>query len=202
MVLWSDINKDVIDVVAGMKDKSKYLYDGKPLRFQIPRGVCTWGVSQYKSFNIEIKNPEFIQWWVELERRLCPQEPFKSNMSNGSLRIKIDDATYIFDENSKQVTPEVREGLFRGQELSCIIDIESNYFFNNVWGLTIRASQIRFYGTEQPIAAPSTSARRCARFGEGDLRILGLLRILFTSARLAVTRRPLRPSFISILKQN
>lgn len=159
MVLWVGLNKDGIDVVAGMKDKSKYLYDGKPLRFQIPRGACTWGVSQYKSFNIEINNPEFIGWWTELERRLCPQEPFKSNLSGNSLRIKIDEATYIFDENSKQVTPDVKEGLFRGQELSCIIDIESNYFFNNVWGLTIRASQIRFYGIEQPSpAAPMAPA--------------------------------------------
>jgi hypothetical protein len=158
MVLWLVLNKDGIDVVAGMKDKSRYLYEGKPLRFQIPRGVCTWGVSQYKSFNIEINNPEFIKWWTELERRLCPQEPFKSNLSGNSLRIKIDEATYIFDENSKQVTPDVKEGLFRGQELSCIIDIESNYFFNNVWGLTIRASQIRFYGTEQPSPAASTPA--------------------------------------------
>ena len=154
MVLWSDVAKDVIDVVPGMKDKSKYLYEGKPLRFQIPRGVCTWGVSQYKSFNVDIKNSEFTAWWTELERRLCPQEPFKSNMANGSLRIKIDEATYIFDENSKQVVPEVREGLFRGQELTCLIDSESNYFFNNLWGLTIRASQIRFYGTEQPSAEP------------------------------------------------
>jgi len=152
MVLWSDVAKDIIDVAPGMKDKSKYVYDGKPLRFQLPRGACTWGVSQYKSFNVEIKNHEFIEWWSELERRLCPQEPFKSNFTNGSLRIKIDEATYIFDENSKQVTPEIREGLFRGQELTCMIDIESNYFFNNIWGLTVRASQIRFYGIEQPIA--------------------------------------------------
>ena len=157
MVLWVGLNKDGIDVVAGMKDKSKYLYEGKPLRFQIPRGACTWGVSQYKSFNIEINNPEFIEWWTELERRLCPQEPFKSNLSGNSLRIKVDEATYIFDENSKQVTPDVKEGLFRGQELSCIIDIESNYFFNNVWGLTIRASQIRFYGTEQPSPGAQTA---------------------------------------------
>jgi hypothetical protein len=151
MVLWYEVTKDLIDITPGMKDRSKYAYDGRPLRFQIPRGTCTWGVSQYKSFNLEIKNPEFIVWLSELERRLCPQEPFKSNFTNGSMRIKIDEATYIFDENSKQVTPEVREGLFRGQELSCIIDIESNYFFNNLWGLTIRASQIRFYGTEQPM---------------------------------------------------
>ena len=158
MVLWSDVNKDAIDVTPGMKDRSKYMWDGRPLRFQIPRGVCTWGVSQYKSFNVDLpSNPEFIQWWTELERRLCPQEPFKSNLSGTSLRVKIDEATYIFDENSKQVTPEVREGLFRGQELSCLIDIESNYFFNNVWGLVIRASQIRFYGTEQPTAELTTA---------------------------------------------
>jgi hypothetical protein len=167
MVLWSDVSKDVIDVVPGMKDKSKYLYDGKPLRFQIPRGACTWGVSQYKSFNVDIKNPEFTIWWTELERRLCPQEPFKSNLSGNSLRIKIDEATYIFDENSKQVVPEVREGLFRGQELSCMIDIESNYFFNNLWGLTIRASQIRFYGTEQPSAVAMTTPAEVSVLAKG-----------------------------------
>jgi hypothetical protein len=146
--MWHAINKDLIDVVPGARDKSKYTYDGRPLRFQIPRGVCAWGVSQYKSFNVDIQNPEFVEWWTDLERRLCPKEPFKSNLLKGSLRIKIDDATYIFDENSKQVVPEIQEGLFRGQELSCIINVESNYFFNDVWGLTVRASQIKFYAPE------------------------------------------------------
>lgn len=147
--MWHAVNKDLIDVVPGARDKSKYMYEGRPLRFQIPRGVCTWGVSQYKSFNVDIVNPEFVEWWTDLERRICPQEPFKSNLLKGSLRIKIDDATYIFDENSKQVVPEVQEGLFRGQELSCIVNVESNYFFNDVWGLTVRASQIKFYTPEQ-----------------------------------------------------
>lgn len=157
MVLWLDVNTEAIDVVPGMKDKSKYLYEGRPLRFQIPRGLCQWGVSQFKSFNVNVAHPEFIAWWSELERRICPQEPFKSNLQNGSLRIKIDDATYIFDENSKQVSPEVREGLFRGQELSCLIDIESNYFFNGNWGLTVRAAQVRFYGDEKPLTVSETA---------------------------------------------
>jgi hypothetical protein len=59
------------------------------------------------------------------------------------LRIKIDDAVYIFDQNSKQINPEVQEGLFRGQELSCLIDVDSTYFYNEVWGLTIRAYQVK-----------------------------------------------------------
>jgi len=150
MVLWSDVEKSLIDIQPAGREKSRFVLDGKPLRFQIPRGACQWGVSQYKSFNVEVTNPHFIAWWSELERRICPQEPFKSNLQNGSLRIKIDDATYIFDENSTQVSPEVREGLFRGQELSCLVDIESNYFFNGNWGLTVRAYQVRFYGPEKP----------------------------------------------------
>jgi hypothetical protein len=154
MVLWFDIDKTLIDTQPGGRDKSKYLYDGKPLRFQIPRGECTWGVSQYKTFNLSVNNPEFIKWWGELERDLCPQDPFKSNLHGGSLRIKVDDVTYIFDENSNQVSPEIREGLFRGRELSCLIGVESNYFFNGNWGLTVRAHQVRFYGAEQTAPAP------------------------------------------------
>jgi hypothetical protein len=63
----------------------------------------------------------------------------------------VDDATYIFDENSKQVTPVVEEGLFKGRDLSCLIDIESNYFFRGSWGLTVRAYQVKYYGgAEEP----------------------------------------------------
>lgn len=169
MVLWLEVDKSLIEVQPSGKEKSRFLVDGKVLRFQIPRGLCQWGVSQYKSFNLDVTHPDFIAWWSELERRLCPQEPFKSNLQNGSLRIKIDDATYIFDENSKQVSPEVREGLFRGQELSCLVDIESNYFFNGNWGLTVRAYQVRFYGVEKPqtaseaaVEAPILSKGICA----------------------------------------
>lgn len=134
-----------------IKDKTKFRYQGGPLRFQVPRGMCTWGVSGYKSFQIELTDPNFIQWWRDLETQLCPMAgavPFNSNLKKGSepehsLRIKIDDAVYIFDQNSKQINPEVKEGLFRGQELSCLIDIDSTYFYNGNLGLTIRAYQIK-----------------------------------------------------------
>ena len=147
MVLWTDVDTSAIEVVPIGKDRHKF----RSLRFQIPRGFCTWGVSQYKSMNLEIRNQDFLKWWKDLETQLCPQEPFKSNMSvTTGLRLKIDEATYIFDENSKQVNPDIREGLFRGQELSCLVDIESTYFFNGTWGLTCRAVQVRFYGDAAP----------------------------------------------------
>jgi hypothetical protein len=146
MVLWSDIDTTLIEFTPTNKDRTKFSYEKGPLRFQIPRGLCQWGVSAYKSLQMDLSDPEFFQWWKRLEAQLCPGEPFNSNLKGNSLRLKIDDACYIFDENSKQVLPDVREGLFRGQELSCLIDIDSTYFFNGNWGLTVRLYQVRYYG--------------------------------------------------------
>ena len=182
MVLWNEIDRSLIECVPAGKEPGKFRYrygsggsGTSTLRFQIPRGLCTWGVSSYKSMQVDISSPDFIAWWRELETQICPHAPFNSNLRDHSLRIKVDDATYIFDENAKQVVPEVREGLFRGQELSCLIDIESNYFFNGFWGLTVRASQVKTYG--EPIesagrtvpddepesaAAPVLLSGRCA----------------------------------------
>ena len=157
MVLWSDIDTASIEMIS-IKDKTKFRYQGGPLRFQVPRGMCMWGISAYKSFNIDIRNSDFIEWWAALERQLCPGTPFKSNMGPYGLRLKVDEATYIFDESSIQVNPEVREGLFRGQELSCLIDIEGTYFFNENWGLTCRAYQVRFYEcADDEVAEPESS---------------------------------------------
>jgi hypothetical protein len=170
MVLWSDIDRSLIECVPTGKEPGKFRYrygtggsgTSSLLRFQVPRGLSAWGVSSFKSMNVDISNPEFIAWWRELEAQLCPVAEgvsFNSNLKGGqggsSLRIKVDDATYIFDENTTQVTPEVREGLFRGQELSCLIDIESNYFFNGSWGLTVRASQVKTYGGEAQLNCPA-----------------------------------------------
>jgi hypothetical protein len=148
MSFWHEIDLTHIEITPGTREKSRYTYKGGPLRFQVPRGMCTWGVSAYKSFNIEFSDEEFINWWKNLESMLCTREPFTSNMRLSSLRVKIDESTYVFDEGSHQVSPEVKEGLFRGQELSCIIDIDSNYFYNENWGLTVRAYQVRYYGTD------------------------------------------------------
>jgi len=122
--------------------------------------MCTWGVTSYKSFQVDVSDPDFIQWWRVLETRLCPiaasgdplSPPFNSNLKESSLRIKIDDSVYIFDQNSKQILPEVKEGLFRGQELSCLIDVDSTYFYNGNCGLVIRAYQVKTL-TDAPTAA-------------------------------------------------
>ena len=152
MVFWNEIDTNEIEFVPWGKDRTRFLYKGKSLRFQIPRGLCERGVSAYesKSFIVSISNPEFFDWWRSLETYLCPKEPFNSNVKSATdIRLKIDNVTYIFDENSKQVMPEIQEGLFRGQELSCIVEIDSTYFFNSTWGLVCRANQVKTYGEEE-----------------------------------------------------
>ena len=165
MVFWSDIVTDSIEMTQ-IKDKTRFRYNGGPLRFQVPRGMCTWGVSGYKSFQVSVTDPDFIQWWRDLETQLCPNDslslPFNSNLKKGaepehSLRIKIDDAVYIFDQNSKQINPDVKEGLFRGQELSCLIDIDSTYFYNGNYGLTVRVYQVKTL-TDAPTTETPTAA--------------------------------------------
>ena len=162
MVFWSDIVTDSIEMTQ-IKDKTRFRYNGGPLRFQVPRGMCTWGVSGYKSFQVSVTDPDFIQWWRDLETQLCPMAsggpspPFNSNLKEGGLRIKIDDSVYIFDQNSKQINPDVKEGLFRGQELSCLIDIDSTYFYNGNSGLTIRAYQVKTL-TDAPTTETPTAA--------------------------------------------
>jgi len=161
MVLWSEVDKNLIEITPGLKDKSRFRYQGGPLRFQIPRAWSNWGVSAYKSMNVDVRNSEFVAWWRDLETRLCPHEPFNSNLKEGSLRLKVDDAVYVFDENAKQVCPEVREGLFRAQEVQCIIDVDSTYFFNGNWGLTIRIYQLKTLGpsaAEPSVAEPPATS--------------------------------------------
>jgi hypothetical protein len=92
---------------------------------------------------VDLAHDEFAEWWRRLEGQLCPQAPFNSNLKGSSLRLKIDDSVYVFDKDSKQINPEIREGLFRGQDVSCLIDVDATYFFNGNWGLTIRVYQIK-----------------------------------------------------------
>lgn len=145
MVLWSDIDKTLIESVPLVKDRVKFKYLGGPLRFQIPRAMCKWGLSTYNSIQVDLSNQEFLDWWRDLETQLCPQVPFNSNLKLNNLRIKVDDSVYVFNEEGKQVNPDLREGLFRGQQLNILLDIDSTYFFNGSWGLTCKASQIRYY---------------------------------------------------------
>lgn len=153
---WTDVVFTDIETRA-VKDKVKFSYSGKPFKFQIPRGISHYGLSNFKSINVEIGQLEFNEWWTSLERHLCAAEPFKSNLSNGSLRIKMDDKTLVFNQDKILTFPSMEEGVFKGQEMSFQIEIDGTYFFNDVYGLVVRATQVVYYGSElsKPAEVPS-----------------------------------------------
>lgn len=158
MVFWFEIDLDQITTTT-VGTRQRFSYKGGPLRFQIPRGASQ-GLTEFKSMYVNLTHDDFIQWWRRLEGFLCPglsaagldskAPPFNSNLKGSSIRLKVDDSVYVFDKDSKQINPEVREGLFRGQDVSCLIDVDSTYFFNGNWGLTVRVYQVKTLTDVQP----------------------------------------------------
>jgi len=117
--------------------------DGSVLRFQIPTGRVMYnGISDFKSMTLEMPS-EFCTWWTEkLEEIAAGCEPFRSNIKDNGIRIKVDQLTQFFDEQKKSVFPAIEEGTLKGDVLSCIIEVSGIYFFQDVYGLIVRAHQV------------------------------------------------------------
>lgn len=156
MVFWSDIDTTQIEYLSLNKDRSRFRYCGGPLRFQIPRGACTWGPNtEFKSFQVVIQDEAFIQWYETLEKRLCSETPFNSNLKDGSLRLKYDDSTLFFRADGTLVTDGLER--LRGAEISCLMEIPNVYHFNEKYGLTCRAIQVRLWTTAAESTTPPPS---------------------------------------------
>jgi hypothetical protein len=147
MPLWSEINPALIEVRPSGNTRTKAVYKDGPLRFQIPRGYCRYGVSQYKSITLANLDPKFISWFSELENKLRHPDgnPLKSCLTEYGLRIKMDDCTLVFNSDSKFVADEHVEGYLRDLDMSCIVDVEGAYLWRGSWGINCRAHQIKFY---------------------------------------------------------
>ena len=118
--------------------------DGTPLRFQIPTGRVMYnGLSDFKSVTIEVPI-DFVQWWTtKLESEIASGcEPFRSNVKDGGLRVKVDASTHFFNESKKSTFPALDEGAFKGDTVSCIIEVSGVYYFQDVYGLIVRAHQV------------------------------------------------------------
>jgi len=141
---WSDVDTSTL-VFAGKRGGGTKVTqaDGTPLRFQIPTGRVMYnGISDFKSMTLEMP-PEFCTWWTEtLEEIASGSTPFRSNVKDNGLRIKVDPLTQFFDEQKKSVFPAIEEGTLKGDVLSCIIEVSGVYFFQDVYGLIVRAHQV------------------------------------------------------------
>lgn len=120
----------------------KILYDGKPLRIQTPKmRAC----NVYEYGTLEFEAPEaFVQKWSELEDA-CKEHAdmeWRSNLVDGKFRVKMDDRTHIFDEDSRLVhnVPELYNRF-----VVCIVEVKSVYRFKGFCGVTCRIHQMKVY---------------------------------------------------------
>jgi hypothetical protein len=141
---WSEVDVPAL-VFAGKRGGGTKVTqaDGTPLRFQIPTGRVMYnGISDFKSMTLEMP-PDFCTWWTEtLEGISTGCIPFRSNVKDNGLRVKVDPLTQFFDEQKKSVFPAIEEGTLKGDILSCIIEVSGIYFFQDVYGLIVRAHQV------------------------------------------------------------
>lgn len=144
-MLWKELDLNDVEMGGGRNGTSKFsIYGGRPFRFQIPKGQVLYnGLSEFKSVSIEVPF-EFVDWWRQkLEPALVEGlEPFNSNVRDGSIRLKVDKSTQIFGPDRQIQFPELVEGLFAGQTVTCIAEVVGTYFFKETYGLTCRAHQI------------------------------------------------------------
>ena len=141
---WSEVDTSTL-VFAGKRGGGTKVTqaDGTPLRFQIPTARVMYnGISDFKSVTLEMP-PDFCTWWTEtLEEIASGCAPFRSNVKDNGLRVKVDPATQFFDEQKKSVFPAIEEGTLKGDILSCIVEVSGVYFFQDVYGLIVRAHQV------------------------------------------------------------
>lgn len=150
MPKWTEVDLGAVEVEPGSgRSRARFTLAGGPLKFQIPRGVCMWGVSpEYKSFQVTIQDETFGPWFESLEKKLVSETPFRSNYKGGQLRLKVDDGTLFFKADGTMIVDGAER--MKGADVSCIMEITGPYFFNECHGLTCRAAQVRIWAEPEP----------------------------------------------------
>lgn len=141
-MFWKDVDFSMISV----NDK-KISYNGKPFRFQIPRGYSEYGLSDHGSVNFFIQNPDFFEWFKKLEMHIFNNEipdNFESNVSENSIRVKYTEGfTQVFDVKNAYIMDGHN---FVNCEADVLLDISSIYTpfkdFNKC-GLVCKIYQVR-----------------------------------------------------------
>lgn len=114
-----------------------------PKKIQIPKmRVCN--VLDYGTLELEITDESFIERWIDMEGecKVYANFDWKSNISDGKFRVKYDERTHIFDEESNLIhtVPDLYNKF-----VTCIIELRSVYNFKNFSGISCRIHQMKVF---------------------------------------------------------
>jgi hypothetical protein len=119
-----------------------------PMRFQIPRGYCEYGVGQFGQISVKISDSEFLEWFKNLERTFIKEEPLESrvNDENSSVSLKyVEGYTQVFDVSNVLMLDGHN---FVDSELDCLVDVDRVYTLNGSSGVTCKIFQVRVMPVE------------------------------------------------------
>jgi len=154
MPKWNEIRIEDVEIDPGSgRTRPKFRLGPGPLRFQLPRGACTWGVSpEYKTFQVGIQDGAFVEWYENLEKKLCSDVPFHSNLKDGAMRLKVDESTLFFRSDGSLLVDGADR--MKGADVSCIMEIPGSWFYQEKYGLTCRCAQVRIWSEVAPGSPP------------------------------------------------
>lgn len=120
-----------------------------PMRFQIPRGYCEYGIGQYDQVSLKIADADFLEWFKNVEKTLIKDGgPIESrvNDENSTISVKyVDGFTQVFDSSN---TFMIDGHNFIDCEVDCLVDVDRVYSLNGVSGLTCKIFQARVIPVE------------------------------------------------------
>ena len=88
-------------------------------------------------------DPAFIQWYRDLENSF-DKENWNTSLSGDTLKIKVDQNTWIFNKNKEIDESDLTDNRFQGYTIKCIIEISGVYFFKDMYGFLMRAYQLMY----------------------------------------------------------
>lgn len=113
-----------------------------PIRFQIPRGYCEYGKSQYNQLTLGISDETFLEWFKNVENTLIVTPgPIDTRVKEKTLTVKyVDGFSQVFDSSDVLM---VDGHSFIECEMDCLVEIDKVYSLNGNQGVTCKIFQVR-----------------------------------------------------------
>jgi len=157
-MLWSDVDFNSLEI--GDVNQTTNFKFKEPLRFQIPDSMCIYGLSRYSErddykISLSIDNQEFIDWFGKLEN-CFKRTPWSSTLSSGTIKLKVDPASWIFNKNREIDEADLCDDKFQGYTVKCIVEINGVYHFKGFYGFLIRTYQLMYIEKQECVIELST----------------------------------------------
>lgn len=142
---YHETDLSLIQLAEPNRNRNQYITYGplkKALRVQLERCASYTGLRNcYDKYYLDLSLDESTkQWWQALEIHLGCN---KSAIYEGSLSVKVDEHTEIFDSENKLMWQDIRENELAG-DLTVILEIAMVYEKDGNRALSTRVYQARY----------------------------------------------------------